>query len=230
MHILVGTQLFRGLDSPQLIEVAAEAKRVTKEPEQYFFRQGDQARRLFVALRGRVKVVQITPQGHQIVMRYVGAGEMFGSVPLYTGREYLSAGQAVTSAEALSWSGAAMDRLMSRWPVIARNALELLAKELLDIRIRYQELATERVERRVARALSRLVRQAGRKVEGGVLIDFPVSRQDLGEITGTTLHTVSRILSSWEQRGIVSSGRRRILIRRPHELISIAEDLYHKGS
>jgi len=77
----------------------------------------------------------------------------------------------------------------------------------------------------VARALLRLINQSSRKVDAGILIDFPLSRQDLAEITGTTLHTVSRILSAWEQRGIVTSGRRKIVITRPRALVSIAEDL-----
>jgi len=228
--LLAEVRLFRGLDAGQLAEVAAEATRVGRVPGQPFFMQGDPARSLFVVRKGRVKISQITPEGHQIVARYAGPGEMFGCVPLYGGREYPATGEAVIRSEAHSWSRAVMDRLMKRYPAIALNALELLGEELLEVRSRYQELATQRVEQRIARALLRLVRQAGRKVDAGVLIDFPVSRQDIAEITGTTLHTVSRILSGWEQQGIVSSGRQRVVIRRPHGLVSIAEDLGEKNS
>ena len=42
-------------------------------------------------------------------------------------------------------------------------------------------------------------------------------------MTGTTLHTVSRILSAWEQQGLVESGRQRITLRNPHRLVEIAE-------
>ncbi len=230
VEVLLGVSLFHGLDSGQLGEIAAAAGHVVKNPGQRFFAQGDPACRLFVMLQGRVKVSQITPEGHQIVVRYAGEGESFGCVSLYGAREYPATGEAVTPSEALSWSREAMEGLMSRNPVIALNALRVLGRELFDIRSRYRELATERVERRIARALLRLVRQAGRKIDTGVLIDFPVSRQDLGELTGTTLHTVSRILSGWEQKEIIASARRRIVIRRPHALVSIAEDLEGKQS
>jgi CRP-like cAMP-binding protein len=90
---------------------------------------------------------------------------------------------------------------------------------------RYQELVTERVEQRLARALLRLARQAGQRSEQGVLIGFPLSRENLADMTGTTLYTVSRILSSWEHQGLVEAGRERVLIRRPHALVAIAEDL-----
>jgi CRP-like cAMP-binding protein len=85
------------------------------------------------------------------------------------------------------------------------------------------ELSNEQVEQRVAHVLLRLAKQAGRKVESGIEIDFPISRQDIAEMTGTTLHTVSRILSAWEQRGLVSGGRQRIVLQDPHRLFCLAE-------
>jgi CRP-like cAMP-binding protein len=84
---------------------------------------------------------------------------------------------------------------------------------------------TERVERRVARAILRLVHEGGRRVETGIEISFPVSRQDIAEMAGTTLYTVSRLLSGWEERGIVQSGRQHIVLVKPHALVAIAEDL-----
>jgi len=87
------------------------------------------------------------------------------------------------------------------------------------------ELATERVERRVARGLLRLTRHVGRKVENGILIDMPLSHQDLADMTGTTIYTISRIFSHWEQRGLIEVGRERVVICRPHALVIIADDL-----
>ena len=88
-----------------------------------------------------------------------------------------------------------------------------------------RELSTERVERRIARALSRLASQLGRQTEEGILLDFPLSRQDLAEMTGTTVFTVSRTLKAWERLEILQLGRERIVIAAPHELITIGEDL-----
>ncbi|MND03740.1 transcriptional regulator FixK [compost metagenome] len=62
-------------------------------------------------------------------------------------------------------------------------------------------------------------------MEGGVEIDFPLSRQELAQMTGTTLFTVSRTLSAWEQDGMITAGRRRVVVRQPHRLVQIAEDL-----
>jgi CRP-like cAMP-binding protein len=105
------------------------------------------------------------------------------------------------------------------------NALEHTADIIVQLQDRVRELQTERVERRVARALLRLANQSGKRIEAGILIDMPLSRQDLAEMTGTNLYSVSRILSGWEKQGLVETGRERVVLTMPHQLVMIAEDM-----
>lgn len=84
-------------------------------------------------------------------------------------------------------------------------------------------MSTEEVERRVAHAVLRLSKQAGKAVESGIRIDFPISRQDIAEMTGTTVHTVSRILSAWESLGVVEGGRQKLTVTDSKRLLKIAE-------
>ena len=101
--------------------------------------------------------------------------------------------------------------------------MHALGERLQESQARVVEMSTEAVERRIAHALLRLANQGGRKTEEGILIDFPISRQDIAQMTGTTLHTVSRIMSAWEVMEIVSSGRQKVLIRDPHRLYRLAD-------
>jgi len=84
-------------------------------------------------------------------------------------------------------------------------------------------LATQKVEQRVAKALLQMSRQSGRAVARGIEIAFPITRQDLSEMTATTLHTVSRLMSAWEKDGIVKSRRKRITVCEPQLLKELAE-------
>ena len=84
-------------------------------------------------------------------------------------------------------------------------------------------MSTQQVEQRIASALLRLVNQSGRKTDDGIEIDFPITRQDIAEMTGTTLHTVSRTLSGWEDEGIVRSSRQKVTVTDPHALMLVAE-------
>ena len=112
---------------------------------------------------------------------------------------------------------------MERHPKLAANTLQTVGSRLQETHTRVIEMSTQQVEQRIAHALLRLAKQSGRKVEQGVEIDFPISRQDIAQMTGTTLHTVSRVLSGWEQRGLIESGRQRIVLRDAHKLFVLAQ-------
>jgi CRP-like cAMP-binding protein len=139
-------------------------------------------------------------------------------------RTYPVSAQAATDCQALGWSGRLISTLMLRYPRLALNTIELLAGRVHDLQERFQELATQQVERRLAHTLLRLVRKAGRGVDGGMLIDVVLSRQDLAEMTGTTLFTVSRFLHQWDRQGVVRATRQRVLVRQLHVLARIAEE------
>ena len=217
--------LFQGLAADVLARIRDQAHSKAVGTGELFFNEGDDAEAFFVLTSGRVKLTQLTPEGHQVVLRIIGAGDAFGGAGAFGDLTYPVGAEAVEPAVALVWTSGTMRQLLETEPRVALNAVQFVAGRLHDLQRRHRQLMTERVERRVARALLRLVQEAGRRVDAGVEIDFPVSRQDIAEMTGTTLYTVSRLLSSWEERGIVRSGRQRIILTTPHALVALAEDL-----
>ena len=224
-ELLHGVPMFASLDMQALQHVAQAATVRSVAAADVFFHEADPAGAFFVVQTGTVKLTQPTPEGHQVVLRLLGPGEAFGGVAAFSGGRYPVTAEAVTEVTAFEWAGPAMAALMERYPQITMNALRFVAARLHELQVRYRQLATEKVERRVARALIRLVQEAGRKVESGVLIDLPLSREDIAQMTGTTLYTVSRILARWEAEGIVELGRQRMVVRKPHGLMSAADDL-----
>jgi CRP-like cAMP-binding protein len=100
----------------------------------------------------------------------------------------------------------------------------MMGQRIQDAHTRLKEMATQDVEHRVANAVLRLVNQSGRKVEEGVLVDFPVTRQEIAEASGTTMHSVSRVLSAWENAGLVVVGRQKVIVCDLERLSRIAEE------
>ncbi len=216
---------FRGLSQDELRRVAELAGQRSLRPGQVLFREGEDAAALYVMQRGRVKLTQSDVEGREVIVRIVGPGGLVAAVSAFADARYPATAQAVGPATVLAWPREALPDLFRRVPALALNALEILSERLREMQERVRELATQRVSQRIARALLRLVRQAGRKAEDGVLIDLPLSRRDLAELSGTTLFTVSRVLSEWESAGTVRIGRQRVVVRSPHALVAIAEDL-----
>ena len=222
--LVANLPLFAGFSAEELTEILREARSLRIARNRNVFAEGEDAHSFFVLLHGHVRASKTTPSGEQVVVRYVTPGETFGVAPAIGLQRYPATATAVDESVALAWPSATWPRLVSRFPALATNTLQTIGRRLQETHTRVVEMSTQQVEQRVAHALLRLAKQAGHKVEHGVEIDFPISRQDIAQMTGTTLHTVSRILSGWEQRGLIESGRQRIVLREPHKLLVLAEE------
>ncbi len=217
--------LFQGVPDEGLRTIleASHIRRV--ETGESFFFQEDPAEAVYLIELGQVKLLQVTADGQQVILNLASPGDFFGLIGFVAGSRYPVTAEAVSDCQARYWDRTALTRLSTSYPQIALNAMRQMAIRVSEFQGQIRTLATERVERRLARVLLRLARQVGKKVDEGVLIDLSVSRQDLAEMSGTTLYTVSRILSQWERQGLVNAGRERVTIRRPHGLVMIAEDV-----
>src|SRR6478735_2399528 len=215
--------MFVGIASEQIDQLLEEAQSLRYPKGTPVFQQDAPAHSFFLLLHGHLRVFKLTPDGQQVVVRFVAPGEVFG-IAMAIGRQtYPATAVAVVDSIALVWPSAAWPRLVATHPGLAANTLQTVGGRLQDAHTRVVEMSTEQVERRIAHALLRLAQQAGRKVEAGVQIDFPITRQDLAEMTGATMFTVSRVLSTWESQGLVAGGRQKIMIREPHKLLLLAE-------
>jgi CRP-like cAMP-binding protein len=222
---LAGCPLFAGLSEDDLLAVAALAGEKRVRRKGVFFREGEPLCALHLLLAGEVVLKQASVDGQEVIVRMVGPGEVLALAAALEGAAYPVTAEALRASHALVWEQSVVQDLLRRLPSLCRNAVTVLLLRIRDLEQRFREIATERVAQRLARALIRLARQAGRKVGGGVLIDLPISREELAQMTGTTLFTVSRCLAEWERQGLIEAGRERVLIRSTHGLVSIAEDL-----
>jgi CRP-like cAMP-binding protein len=190
------------------------------EEGEFFFFQGDPAEYLYVLTSGQVKLVQSGPNGKQVNIRTIQPWEMFAALgAVRKDATYPASAQAIQDSAAQVIRSDFMSAMMQTRPYLAVGLTRLMTSLMQDIQARYRELATERVEQRIARTLLRLAAQGnkGRDVEMGY------SRQDLAEMTGTTLFTVSRTLSEWEKSGLVEAGREKIRIKDQDGLTKIAD-------
>jgi CRP-like cAMP-binding protein len=215
--------LFAQMSADELDDVLSEARSQHYPKNAVVFTQGEEAHSFFVLLHGRLRVTQTTATGEQIVVRFVGPGDMFGVAMALRRTTYPGTATAVVDSLSLLWPSSVWTRLIGSHPALATNAIMTVGSRLADAHARIREMSTEEVEQRVAHALLRLADDAGAKTAEGTLIDFPITRQDIAEMTATTLHTVSRIMSAWEAAGLIEGGRQRVVVRDRPRLAALAE-------
>ncbi|MBN8654439.1 MAG: Crp/Fnr family transcriptional regulator [Anaerolineae bacterium] len=197
------------------------------EEGSFFFMQGDEANYLYILINGQVKLMQSNPNGQQVNMRMIYPWQMFGALGAFRadGAAYPVSAQTLEDSTALATPSLFLRSMLETRPYLSFDLMNLMTSYIQEMQARYRELATERVEQRVANALIRLAGQSGIRSENEAGIELSLSRQDVAEMTGTTLYTVSRLLSDWERKGFIKTGREKIIILKPHDLMRISEGL-----
>ncbi|HSL31988.1 MAG TPA: Crp/Fnr family transcriptional regulator [Anaerolineales bacterium] len=195
------------------------------EEGEFFFFQGDPAGYAYILVSGRAKLLQNNQVGQQVNLRVIDRWQMFGALgAVREEAAYPATAQALEPSTALAIQSSFLKEMMETRPQLSANLMQLMTGYIMEMQERYRELATERVERRIALTILRLAGQIGRRIESNPMtVELPLSRQDVAEAAGTTIYTVSRVLADWERRGLVKAGRERVLIRNPHGLVQISE-------
>lgn len=218
--------VFNNASREDILLIAQMGITRTIEESGYFFFEGDPAEYLYILLSGRAKLCQITPDGQQVNLRTLLPNQLFGAVGAIDSQAtYPACAQALEDSTALAIPSAAFRKLLEERPHLSFGMMNLMTGYIREMQSRFSELATVRVEQRIARTLLRLAGQFGRMIDQGLLVELPFSRQELAEMNGTTLYTVSRTLSAWEKAGLVTTGRERVVITNPHALVKLAEGL-----
>ena len=172
--------------------------------------EGDSVRQVVLLTSGLVKITKLGSSGAEVILRLNGPGDLLGATDMYLMSSHGATSQAFRLCQALVWEAPVFRALLERYPILHQNMARILGRQLLDLEDRFREVATERVGQRVARQVLRLAEQIGRSVNGAIEIEL--SRQELAQMTGTTLFTVSRLFSTWEALQILKPRREAVAI------------------
>jgi CRP-like cAMP-binding protein len=214
-------QLFANLLPSDYAKIISHARTQKIARRQTIYFAGDTVKEVLLLSEGCMKITLLTEAGGAVILRLVGPGEIIGTVGLTSENTHSSSAEALVSSKVLVWNGSTFEQLLEQFPILRRNTVRIMEQRLAVLEERFREVSTQQVAQRVARQLVRLLPQVGQEIDGAT--EIKLSREDLAQMTGTTLFTVSRLLSNWEQQGIVSLRRLAVIIRNPMGLLSICE-------
>ncbi|MDP3342257.1 Crp/Fnr family transcriptional regulator [Frigidibacter sp.] len=220
--LLTGLPPFRKLARPQIREILDAAQALRFDAGVPVFSEGMPVERFFLLLDGHIRVIRTTAAGDQIIALHIAPGQLFGIGAALGHTAYPATAMTADECVVLAWPNRLWAEFTARHDGFATETYKVVGARVGEMNNRIVELATQQVEQRIANAILRLVTQMGRKVEGGIEIGIPITRQNISDMTGTTLHTVSRLLSAWEREGIVASERRKITVTAPHRLVLLS--------
>lgn len=216
------SELFRGLDGAETSRVADAGRRVRLADGQVLLHQGDVVDALVLVLEGSLRLSQVTNDGDEVIVRMIPAGDIIAGVVLLPEERRIPViASADGKVEILRWPKAVALRLAEEIPRFRNNVFGVIADRMRGSLKRAQDLSTKPVDVRVARALVDLAKGHGRRIDTGILIDRPLGRQELADLVGASMYTVSRLLARWQREGLVSLGRRVVVVRSVPKLEAI---------
>ena len=185
------------------------------------FLEGDRVRHVVLLTSGSAKVMRLGQNGTEVILRLAGPGDVVEITGFPAQCRHCSTAQALSASTALIWEASAFHALADRFPALCRNITKVAAQRLQELEERYREISTETVATRLSHQLVRLFNQLGRRVNGNGTLEINLSREELAQMTGTTLFTVSRVLSEWKERGLLTVGRECVSVHNIHALREI---------
>lgn len=193
---------------------------------EFLYHQGAEPDWVYIVARGMVRLVQHTEDGKSITMHTCVSGDPLALVFSLIGEPFSGGAEAAEDSDVILLPVEVVWEVIQQHPPLMLNVLKMVAGRLREAHNRIRELSAEKAERRIARSTLRLVEKVGvPMLDGAIHLDMRLTRQDLAEMSGTTLETVSRTLTAWEREAIIKSSRERLTILQPHILTGIVEEL-----
>ena len=220
--LLKSTPVFRRLAPPDRERVAARTSARQFVRGDTIFSEGDPAEQFFVVVSGRVKVYKMTPAGKDVILEIFGAGDPLGAVAVYEGWPFPASAQALEETLCLAIARRDFFELLEQHPSLVRGLLAGLTMRLVELTNRLAELTGGRVEPRIARLFLKLANEIGRPERGGLFLPLSLSRQELADLSGTTIETAIRIMSRWSKQQIVLTEKDGFVIVNRPELETLA--------
>ena len=205
--VLRVTPVFQKLTADDRRKVAEVASVRQYAKGRIIFEQDAPSDAFYTIASGRVKIFRMLPAGKDLILEVFGRGDPLGALAAYDGRPFPASAAALEDTTCVVIPRTEFFRLLEDHPSLVRGLMQGLTQRLVELTNRLAELSGSRIEPRFARLFLKLAGEMGRAERGGTFVPLALSRQDLADMTGTTIETGIRIMSRWGKQGIVRTDK-----------------------
>jgi CRP/FNR family transcriptional regulator len=207
------SEVFSSLKSEELENISNYFEEVTFKNNDTIFNEGDPSDKFYLVAEGSVKVLKHTVMGKDIILEMMSPGDIFGGVAVLDKKPFPASAQAMESTSVIRISRQNLLKIMEDYPTLKLDIVKYFSNKLRDAHEMLKNIATERVERRIASLLLKLSEKVGMDDGNYRKINIPLTRQEISEMVGTTVETCIRTMSKFQKNGVVKSSDGRIMVK-----------------
>lgn len=206
--------IFSVLDNSQLNEVMSMIIRRRYKKGQILFFEGDVSDKFYIINKGKIKIFKYTKEGKEQILYILSEGDFIGYLSLLKKGKFDFNAEALEDVSVCLLTKDDFDKIVKNTPEISLRILENLHDRLVSLENLVQTLSTKDIEARIAGLLKGFAKDFGHEEEGDIVIEMPLSREEMANYIGVTRETMSRKLSAMEEEGAIELvGNKKIVIK-----------------
>jgi len=173
--------------------------------------EDDEVTEVLSVLSGLVKITKLGASGAVVLLRLAAHDGLLGAADLVSTGRHTATAEVLRSGLVLAWRASIFKSMVESRPALLLRILQTQADWLRELEERFHEMATDHVGPRVARQLVRLHEKMNPPSNDHV--EIPISHEELAQMTGTNLYTISRLFAEWQGNGVVRARRQVVSVR-----------------
>ncbi|MGR3179576.1 MAG: Crp/Fnr family transcriptional regulator [Candidatus Anammoxibacter sp.] len=204
--------IFSALDEQDIAGIASVTEIRSYKKNRVIFNQGDTGNVLFILISGLVKIFLTDKDGKENILKVIYEDDFFGEMSLLDGNFRSATIIALENSKALLIYREDLFKLIQSYPLIGYNMMVALSRRLRATNNDIASLNFLNSYGKVARVLLGFVTKRGKQESGNIVIDLPISRQEMAEMAGVSRETFSRILKKYKEMGCLKVKGKTIII------------------
>lgn len=206
--------IFSMLDKEQIGEVTSLIVRRKYKKGQIIFFEGDVSDKFYIINKGKIKIYKYTKEGKEQILYILSEGDFMGYLSLLKKSKFEFNAEALEDVGVCILTKDSFDTILKKTPEISLKILENLHDRIVGLEDLVQRLSTKDIEARIAGILVSFAKDFGEMQGSEIMIDLPLSREEMANYIGVTRETISRKLTSMQDDGIIQLiGNKKIAIK-----------------
>ena len=221
-QLLLSSPLFDALPREALDDILHQSTERYVRRGQTVFQKDDEGSYMVAVLSGRIRISANSPEGREVTLNMIDAGEVFGEIALLDGKPRSADATAIEdSALIMVERRHFLPYLTSNRDVVLR-VIDVLCERLRDTSETVGNFAMLDLPGRLARKLLSLAAEYGNSANGWIRLEIRLSHTDLGRFVGGSRENINKQMRAWEEAGIVTREAGKIALCKPAVLRRIA--------
>ena len=183
-----------------------------KEGEIIFF-ENDSFKKLYLLVKGKVKLSMLSPEGKEKVMTILQQGDILGEISLFDQDPHPLTAEVMEEARLMIIPWENLESIIIDHPRLALKIIEALSKKTRLLTSQVRDLVFQDAAGRLASLLTRFKEDFGIEMETGIKINLVLTHQEIANLLGTSRVTVTKMLNKFVKEGLIEMENRKIVIK-----------------